>query len=382
MQADHVLTTRIIPSLAEVSADAWNALVGGDDPFTEHGFLKLLEDSRSVGPGTGWRPCHVLAERAGKLVGAMPLYLKHHSFGEFIFDFGWANAAMRAGLPYYPKLVSAVPFTPATGSRLLTRPEETERSAIVRALVEEALSLTDRARASSLHVLFGTPQEQEELAHVGLHPRLSHQFHWENQGFSCFDDFLGALRNSSRKQVRRERQRAQAAGLALGMRPARALSAPDMEALWSFYQATIEDKGSTCYLTRAFFEGLASLESAYVAMAHDGEHPVAGALFFFKGRSLYGRYWGQAREVPMLHFELCYYLPMEWGLARGMQRFEAGAQGEHKIKRGFLPARCYSAHRMLHPGLDRAVLEFVREEARGVLADIEVLSQSTPFRRA
>ncbi len=346
----------------------------------EHGFLALLERSGSVGRGTGWLPTHILAERDGMLCGALPLYLKHHSFGEFIFDFAWAHAAMRSGLSYYPKLVSAAPLTPVTGDRLLVH-RDAERAPVVEALTRAALATMQQTKASSLHILFSTEREQQELAALSLHPRWSYQFHWRNQGYATFDDFLAALRNSSRKQVRKERERALSHGLTLSMRPARELSARDWDAMWFFYNATIEEKGSTAYLTEAFFRGLAELNTAFVAMAHEGEQPLAGALFFFKGSSLYGRYWGQTRDLPMLHFELCYYLPMEWGIARGMQRFEAGAQGEHKIKRGFLPARCYSAHRMAHPGLDRAVREFVELEQRGVDADIALLAESTPFKR-
>jgi predicted N-acyltransferase len=375
-----VLKTQVITSLSEVAPAAWDALVGPEDPFMEHAFLALLERSGSVGRGTGWLPMHIIATKDDVLCGALPLYLKQHSFGEFIFDFAWAHAAMRAGLSYYPKLVSAAPLTPVTGDRLLVR-SDVARASVVEALTREALDTMRRTKASSLHVLFASEQNQQELSGLGLHARFSYQFHWQSQGYRTFDDFLAALRNSSRKQVRKERERARSHGLTLSMRNASELSSRDWDAMWNFYNATIDEKGSTAYLTEAFFRGLTELRTAYVAMAHDGDTPVAGALFFYKGTSLYGRYWGQTHDLPMLHFELCYYLPMQWGIARGMQRFEAGAQGEHKIKRGFLPARCFSAHRMAHPGLDRAVAEFVAEEARGVNADIALLSESTPFRR-
>jgi hypothetical protein len=215
-----------------------------------------------------------------------------------------------------------------------------------------------------------------------MHARQSTQYHFEHDGsLKTFDDFMAALRNSSRKSVRKEREKAQSYGLSLSMRPYSELSERDVAAMWSFYRSTIRNHGSQTYLRRGFFEGLGDNAHAYVAMAHDGELPVAGALFFYKGHSLFGRYWGATRDYPMLHFELCYYLPMEWGLARGMRRFEAGAQGEHKIKRGFLPNTCHSAHWAAHPGLDRAIRDFVIHEADYVDREQEVLAESTPFKR-
>ncbi len=378
------LEVRTISALSAVAPEAWDALVGPEDPFTEHAFLSLLETSQSVGPRhTGWVPCHVLvhaADKADKLVGAMPLYVKSHSYGEFIFDFSWAQAAMRAGLAYYPKLVSAVPLTPATGARLLVA-KDASQVQVAQALIQGAREMLRSCRGSSLHVLFCNEEESQTLTALGLHARQSYQYHWQNLGFASFADFLGALRNASRKQIRKERERAQASGLALSMRHASELNARDWEAMWEFYLSTIDDKGSTPYLTRAFFAGLAQSPCAYACMAHDGAEPVAGSLFFWKGHSLYGRYWGARREVPMLHFELCYYLPMEWGIARGMQRFEAGAQGEHKIKRGFLPSLCHSAHLAAHPGLDEAIGRFVAEETSAVEADMRMLAELTPFKR-
>ncbi len=372
----------LVPSLASVEADAWDALCEPNDPFTEHAFLSLLEDSRSVGPReTGWLPCHILVRAAGQLVGAMPLYLKDHSYGEFIFDFGWAQAALRAGLPYYPKLVSAVPLTPATGRRLLTHPAW-PRAEIARELLRAAKVATKELRASSLHVLFCTEEERALAQELGYAPRLSQQFHLDHEGeLATFDDFMASLRNASRKQVRKERARAQELGLSLSMRAVSELPEKDLQALWEFYNQTIDNHGSEAYLTRAFFMDLARHRGAYAALAHDGDEAVAGALFFHKGRNLYGRYWGARRELPMLHFELCYYLPLEWGLARGVTHFEAGAQGAHKIKRGYLPRPCYSAHFALHPGLSHAIAEFVEREAGFVREQMAVLSESTPFKR-
>jgi len=374
------LEVQIAPSLADVSASEWDALCAANDPFMEHGFLRLLEESGSVGtPASGWLGRHVLVRDGGRLVAAMPLYLKQHSYGEFIFDFGWAQAAHRAGLRYYPKLVCAAPFTPAGGRRLLVG--EAEGELLTKLLVEAAREVARREQASSLHVLFCEEQEAGRLDALALHARKSTQYHFLNPGMRSFDDYLAALRNASRKQVRKERERARSHGLLLSMRNYGELNREDVEAMWRFYRSTIANHGSEAYLTHSFFEQLGTNPHAYAAMAHDGEAAVAGALFFYKGSSLFGRYWGAARELPMLHFELCYYLPMEWGLARGMQRFEAGAQGEHKIKRGFLPNTCYSAHWAVHPGLDRAIADFVRDEARYIEREQELLAESTPFKR-
>lgn len=370
-----------VSSLAEVAEAEWDALVSPDDPFTHYRFLRLLEESGSVGGRSGWSPCHILVRRGGELCAALPLYLKQHSYGEFIFDFGWAQAAFRAGIAYYPKLVSAVPLTPATGRRFLTR-EGDERSALIKVLAGAARELMGTLRASSFHVLFCTEEESAQLAELGLHARKSMQYHLDPAPeVLTFADYQAALRHSARKQVRREREHARAAGLQLSMRPFAELSREDVEAMWRFYNATIDQHGSSAYLTRAFFRGLTGNPHAFAALAHEGDTAIAGALFFVGQRSMFGRYWGCARAVPMLHFELCYYFPIEWGLARGIRHFEAGAQGEHKIKRGFLPATCHSVHVAAHPSLDRAIAEFVGQEASYVEREQELLAESTPFKR-
>lgn len=374
----------VVGEIDRVDAADWDALVGPEDPFMTHGFLSSLERSGSVGPRrSGWQPCHILIREGERLVAAMPLYEKDHSYGEYIFDFGWANGAERAGIPYYPKLVCAVPFTPAGGRRLLVCPDHDEL-VLMATLVEAARELARARGASSLHVLFCTEHEHALLDELGVHGRLSHQYHWDNSGeWSCFDDFLGALRNSSRKQVRKERKRAQQCGLELSIRNASELSERDWDALWAFYNHTIDRKWGQPYLTRRFFRELSERhpENMYAAMAHEGDEPVAGAMFFWRGHSLYGRYWGATKYNDMLHFELCYYLPMEWGLGRGMRRFEAGAQGQHKIKRGFLPQPTYSAHWVAHPGLANAVQDFLPQEAAQVRYEIGELAKLTPFKR-
>jgi predicted N-acyltransferase len=283
---DDGLTLEVVSSLSRVAAAEWNALIEDDDPFTQHGFLHLLERSGSVGAGTGWAPCHVLLRRDGALQGALPLYLKQHSYGEFIFDFGWAHAAQRAGLRYYPKLVSAVPFTPAGGPRLLFAPG-VDRSACAGALIGAARALLGELSASSLHVLFCSAEQAQLLAAQGLHVRRSLQYHLSPEPpLGGFADYQAALRHSARKQVRREREQARSYGLSLSMRPFAELAAADVEAMWTFYNATIDQHGSSAYLTRAFFAGLPESPHAYAAMAHDAGEPVAGALFFANARAV------------------------------------------------------------------------------------------------
>lgn len=371
----------VLDSLAGVDPAAWNALVDPDDPFMEHGFLRLLETSESVGPAeSGWVPRHLAAYVGDELVGGLPLYLKGHSYGEFIFDFGWAQAAMRAGLRYYPKLVCAVPFTPASGRRLLSHPR-LDRDDFIVEVLEAARELTPALGASSLHVLFCREDEARLCEDAGLHARLSYQYHFHGASLGSFEGFMGALRNASRKQVRKERERARSYGLTLAMRPFAELGEREVEAMIRFYRQTIDDKGGEAYLSAAFFRGLVREKNAWVALASEGDTPVAGALFLQKGKALFGRYWGTDRDLPGLHFELCYYLPMEWALARGVTHIEAGAQGEHKIKRGFLPSACHSAHWAAHPGLDLAIQNFVREERGRARRDMALLAQGTPFRR-
>jgi predicted N-acyltransferase len=368
--------------LSAVDPSAWDALTLQSDPFTRHGFLALLEQSESVGPArTGWQPLHVLVHDAGELVAAMPLYLKHHSYGEFIFDFAWAQAAMRAGLPYYPKLVSSVPLTPVPGRRLLTHPGRS-RLLLMQQLIAGAEAVMRETHASSLHVLFCTAEESDALGSMGLHPRKSVEYQFDNPGARSFDELLTHLRSPSRKQVRNERRKAQSYGLEFSMRPFHELPPTDVAAMWEFYLSTIDRHGSEPYLTRAFYDGLPTLAHAYAAMAHRDGVPVAGALFFQAGNALYGRYWGAREELPMLHFELCYYYPLAWALPRGIDHVEAGAQGEHKIKRGFLPQLCHSAHRAQHPGLDQAIARFVAEEALHIANVQATLNESTPFKRA
>ena len=363
--------------------NAWNQLVGDDDPFVEHAFLSLLEESGSVGRGSGWEPAHVTAWRGKRLVGALPLYLKTHSYGEYIFDWGWADAASRLGIGYYPKLVAMVPVTPVTGRRFLYAQDE-EPSALVSRLIDGCFEVAEASRASSIHLLFLSPQEQEWVARDGrLMKRLSFQFHWRNAGYATFDDFVGEFRSSMRKKLRKERRVAAETTLQIEKLLGDELGAEDWRALERLYRATCRRKGSYPYLSEEFFELAPSAlaGSPVVFAARDAGRIVAASLNFAKGGHLYGRYWGATQRHDMLHFELCYYRLIEHAIDHRMRRFEAGAQGTHKLRRGLMPAPIYSGHWIRHPVLAQAVADFLPREAASVQEQISELSQHGPFRR-
>jgi predicted N-acyltransferase len=373
----------VIEGMDGVAAAAWDALAGADDPFVEHAFLAHLERSGSVGKRAGQVPRHLIVERDGVVVGAAPLYLKRHSQGEYIFDWGWADAAQRAGIPYYPKLVCAVPFTPATGPRLLVHPDADAAS--VRAeLAAAAWALAGEVGAHSVHWLFVPEGEVGALVDAGYAARRSWQYHFTNPGYRDFDDLLDQMTGRRRKEIRRERRLARESGLELAVEPAHTLSAADLDALHRCYLSTIDAHGAIPYLTPAWWAGLGSVlgHRAWVATARRDGALVAGALAFQKGGHLFGRYWGALEELGMVHFELCYYQLLEHAIRVGLRRVEAGAQGEHKIPRGFLPSLTWSAHRLRHPGLDAAVREFLEREAAHVGSVVDQLGGRSPFRVA
>ncbi len=378
------MSIRVIGSLAEVEAARWDALTDPDDPFTEHAFLSALERAGCVGRGTGWEPRHLLYhDDAGDLAGAMPLYLKDDSQGEYIFDFGWAEAAHASGVPYYPKLTAAVPFTPVPGRRLLIAPGEAGRPA-GEALLAGARKLADDLDAQGVHMLFCTEQEQRMAAETGrLMPRLSHQFHWHNRGYEDFEHYLGQFRSRMRKNTRKERRRAAALGYRL-----RTMRGPDLtplhwQSLYQFYRDTTGRKWGDPYLNHAFFqEARDTLDHrVVVTLAEDGDTPVAGALFLQRGGALYGRYWGTLVNAEFLHFELCFYMPMELCIREGWRRYEAGAQGIQKLRRGMMPCPTYSAHWLRHPGLALAVDRHLARERPAVRMEIQALAHHGPFRR-
>jgi len=374
----------VVNSVTEVPAAAWDALIGDDDPFLEHAFLAALERSKSVGRRAGWQPRFVLAHEGPVLVGAVPLYLKHNSYGEFIFDWAWANGALRAGLPYYPKLVAAVPFTPVTGSRLLVQ-REAAPGPVRAALIEGMRAVAEEEGASSIHVLFCTEDETAALRQAGYKPRLTMQFHWVNRTppYRDFEDFLGAFRSRNRKQVRKERAVAAGHGLRLATLEGPALGPREWQALERLYDVNADKHGSPTYLTPQFFAILREeLAHRVVAtLAYRDDVPVAGTLNFERGRHVYGRYWGCVEEHPMLHFELCYYRLIERAIERGHLRFEAGAQGEHKLKRGLDPSFTHSAHWIRDRDFARAVDRFVDNESLMVREEVSQYQALSPYRR-
>jgi predicted N-acyltransferase len=366
-----------------VDPHAWNELVGEDDPFVEHAFLSLLEESGSVGRGSGWEPSHLTVWRGEQLVGALPLYLKTHSYGEYIFDWGWADAASRLGVGYYPKLVSMVPVTPVTGRRFLLAPDENSQ-ALVSRLIDGCFQVADATKSSSIHLLFLTPEEQQWVAADGrLMSRLSFQFHWRNADYRSFDEFVGEFRSSMRKKLRKERRVATESTLRIDELRGDEISATDWRSLQHLYRATCDRKGSYPYLTPRFFELAPSRldGSPLVVAARDGDRIVAASLNFTKGGHLYGRYWGASERHDMLHFELCYYRLIEHAIENRMRRFEAGAQGTHKLRRGLMPVPIHSGHWLRHPVLAQAVADFLPREAASVEQQIQELSHHGPFRR-
>ena len=377
------------PGVADIAQADWDALAcpeaadGGRprDPFTTHRFLSALERSGSIGRRSGWQPQILLARDGGALLAAAPLYAKGNSQGEYIFDHNWAHAFERAGGRYYPKLQVAVPFTPATGRRFLTAPgREAEGRA---ALIAGAVQIAEQNKLSSLHVTFCTAEEAEAGAAMGLLHRVTQQFHWENAGYADFDAFLGALSSRKRKAIRKERATAVSGGLEIRALTGDAIEPRHWDAFWTFYQDTGARKWGTPYLTRAAFAAFHETmrDDILLVLAFDGARAVAGALNFIGRDTLYGRYWGCREDHPCLHFELCYYQAIDWAIAHGLRRVEAGAQGEHKLARGYLPVEVHSLHWMADPGFARAVGQYLDAERRAVAEDIEVTTAFGPFRR-
>jgi len=367
-------TTQVLESLANVDPAQWNALAG-DQPFVRHEFLSALIETGCASARTGWRPRIIVLRRAGALAGAMPLFEKSHSYGEYVFDWAWADAYERHGLAYYPKLVGAVPFTPVQGARLLAR-ENTDRLQLLAAALELA------QQASSLHVLFPQESEMELLLGRGLLARRTVQFHWRNEGYRDFDDFLSRLTHSRRKNIRQERRRVRDAGVTLRWLEAQAIARKDWEFFHRCYRNTYRAHASSPYLNLEFFLRLAQSlpECLALVMAEQQGSPVACALFLRDQSRLYGRYWGCVRHVPLLHFECCYYQPIEYAIAHGISAFEGGAQGEHKLFRGLLPVEMPSAHWLAHPAFARAIEDFLAREGAGIARYVDELCEHSPFK--
>lgn len=381
---------RVVTSLRAIDASDWDACACPEatagrppmDPFTTHRFLSALEDSGSVGAGTGWQPQYLTAYLAGQLIGVAPMYVKSHSQGEYIFDHNWAHAYERAGGRYYPKLQVAVPHTPATGRRLLVRPgfEETGTAA----LIQGAVQLADSNNLSSVHLTFCTEDEARRGEEIGLLRRKTQQFHWRNEGYADFDGFLASLSSRKRKNIRKERARAQDFGGTIQTFSGDDLRPEHWDAFWRFYQDTGARKWGTPYLTRAFFDIAQETlrdDMALVLAERDGRW-IAGALNFIGAQTLYGRYWGCTEHHPCLHFELCYYRAIDIAIKRGLARVEAGAQGEHKLARGYLPTPTWSLHWVNDPGFADAISTYLKAERDAVDEEITVLTEYGPFKRA
>ena len=372
--------THIVSSLSEIGQSAWDGLLALQEdanPFLSYAFLHALHESGSASPETGWQPQYIALYDGATLAAALPLYVKGHSYGEYVFDWAWAEAYQRHGLDYYPKLLSAVPFTPVAGARLLAV-DDAARAALI-----AVLAGTQRAsEVSSTHILFPPEAHARQLQEAGFMLRSGVQFHWLNPGYASFDDFLATLEQKKRKNIRAERRKVREAGVTL--RRVRGLDVQDAD--WTFfnrcYRHTYADHHSTPYLNLDFFRriGRAMPENILLVIAERNGHPIAASLVIHDADTLYGRYWGELEHVPCLHFEAAYYQPLEFCIEQGITTFEGGAQGEHKMARGFLPTRTYSAHWLAHPSFADAIERFLEREAGGIDEYMSELNERTPFK--
>jgi len=381
------ITARLAGPASAIGEAAWNACAnpGGSadpHPFTRYEFFAALEESGSASARTGWRPCHLVIERGDRIEGLLPLYLKNHSQGEYVFDQGWAEAIERAGGNYYPKLQASVPFTPVTGKRLLIAagaPQDETRNALLAA----GTAAVNELKASSLHITFLTEEEWRAAGGMGFLQRNDQQFHWENRGYKSFDDFLNDLSSSKRKNLRKERAAVREAGVEFDWLTGSDLTEAVWDQFFTFYMDTGSRKWGRPYLTREFFSrvGASMAEQILLVIARIGDRAIGGALNFMGDSVLFGRNWGCTEHVPFLHFEACYYRAIEFAIARGMKKVEAGAQGPHKLLRGYMPVPTYSAHFIAHAGLRRAVADYLEQERAAVAEQIEELAEHAPFRK-
>jgi predicted N-acyltransferase len=392
-RASETFSLRIAARIGDVAACDWNACAQGgaatespptdlDNPLISHALLMALEESGSATRATGWLPHHLLLEdKSGRLIACMPCYVKSHSLGEYVFDHGWADAYARAGGRYYPKLQASVPFTPVTGRRLLVKADENQ-AAHEALLLQAAIQVTDRLGLSSLHITFPTREEWQLAGEMGYLKRTDQQFHWRNEGYARFDDFLGALAARKRKAIKKERREALQDGIAIEWATGRDLTEARLDAFFAFYMDTGSRKWGSPYLTRDCFSLFAEsmADRMVLILAKRWGRYVAGALNFVGADALYGRYWGGIGHHPFLHFEVCYYQAIEYAIVHKLARVEAGAQGEHKLARGYLPVETYSAHYIADPGLRRAVADYLKRERLAVSREIALLAAESPYR--
>lgn len=380
---DAAFTIKAVGALSQVPAADWDACAGSDNPFLSYAFLSALEDSACVAPDEGWMPQHiVLEDPRGQVVGAMPMYVKGHSYGEYVFDHGWAHAYERAGGRYYPKLLSAVPFTPVTGPRLLVRPGH-DTATIEAALIEGAEQLAQQLGVVTVHVTFPTAAQAARCVDQGWLQRTGTQYHWDNHGYADFEAFLASLNSRKRKAIKKERRAVTEAGIAMHVLTGDDLRPEHWDRFYQFYRNTSDRKWGTPYLNRAFFDLLHQRLRHRVAlvMAEEDGTWVAGALNLIGTDTLYGRNWGCDGRYRFLHFEACYYQAIDFAIRTGLGRVEAGAQGEHKLQRGYLPNKTYSAHFIRDPSLKSAVADFLRREGDAVDYEMSALAEFSPFRK-
>ncbi|MEM8698476.1 MAG: GNAT family N-acetyltransferase [Pseudomonadota bacterium] len=386
------LEIEILSDLSDIPAAEWDACAAPEasdgglaiDPFTSHAFLTTLESSGSAIAKTGWAPHHLVARFGGQVLGAMPLYLKGHSQGEYVFDYAWADAWHRAGGDYYPKLQAAVPFTPATGRRLLARTDAALPADTIRAgLIEGAIALCDRHELSSLHLTFCTDEEWNFGGELGLLQRTDQQFHWENAEYNSFDDFLDALASRKRKTLRKERLKAVENGISIHWLTGSDIQDEHWEAFWRFYQDTGLRKWGRPYLTRAFFDQISDAmgDRILLILCQRNGRWIAGALNFIGRETLFGRYWGASEDHPCLHFETCYYQAIDYAIQHGLKRVEAGAQGGHKLARGYGPVTTRSLHYLPDPGFRQSVARYLDQERAAIASENAALVEMTPFKR-
>jgi len=376
-------TARVCHALKKIDEAAWDRLLGEEgSPFLEWSLLNAFESAGCVSGQEGWAPHHLLIERGKELLAAAPMYLKGHSAGEFVFDHQWADAAYRLGIDYYPKAVVAVPFTPVTGTRILTHPDE-DRDALTLALAEVAWEVVSNAGLSSLHWLFMPEAEARQLAKADYAIRFGIQYHWHNRGYDSFDDWLNEFKSKQRRNIRRERKAIAQSDVELRIIEGDDITPQMMDLAFDLYLTTIDKKiWGRQYLNRTFFKKISKCfkDRLMLILAYRDERPIAGSLFVHKDGAMLGRYWGCFEDVPFLHFEVCYYKPVELCIERGWKLFEAGAQGHHKYKRGFAPILTYSAHRVADPRLDHAVRRYLHHEREATRRELELMRQASPSR--